>query len=92
MPSKLSDYIGAGTPILGIVPQGPSLETLERLGAWHVRPSEVNAISLALEDVIDYARNNSAKTCWRNESVREEFSINQVGKQYAAVLEKLAAI
>ena len=91
MPSKLSDYIGAGNPIIGIVPQGPALETLVKLGGWHAHPSDIDAISQALENVIDYVRQNINKNSWRNESVSWEFSIDQVGKQYAAVFEKLAA-
>ena len=88
MPSKLSDYIGSRTPILGIVPMGPANKTLHQLGAWQAYPSETASIVDALEDIIDYVRKNADTTSWCVQSMRREFCMDYVGKQYQAILER----
>lgn len=89
MPSKLSDYIGSRTPILGIVPEGPAHRTLQKLGAWHAHPLDIAAIASALENLIDYIRTSMDKTSWCVESARHEFSMDYVSAKYSEVLEKL---
>ncbi|MBX9726819.1 MAG: hypothetical protein K2X09_06100 [Rickettsiales bacterium] len=89
MPSKLSDYIGSGTPLLGIVPEGPAHRTLQKLGAWHAHPLDIAAIACALENLIDYIITSMDKTSWCVESARHEFSMDYVSAKYSEVLEKL---
>ena len=78
LPSKLAEYLGTGKPILGLTPgAGPSARVLRAAGMPVVGPSDVGAISAALEDLIDRAR------CGRLErtegcGVRDEFDARRV--------------
>jgi len=89
MPSKLSDYIGAGSPIVGIVPRGAAEETLEKLGGWHAHPSDAMEIATVLEKAINYIQQNSDKSSWSDEKERMKFSNKQVTLQYKAIIEKV---
>ncbi|MDF1684621.1 MAG: hypothetical protein P1U36_08205 [Legionellaceae bacterium] len=58
--SKLSDYLGANTPIVGLVPSGSSEDILSKLGAYYAHPSNIEGISDALEKTLDTIISNSS--------------------------------
>jgi glycosyltransferase involved in cell wall biosynthesis len=90
VPSKLADYIGANTPIVGMVPPGGAEEILRELRCAYARPSDVDAISKAVEQAVDRASGHSREP-WCDESRREAFSSDSIAGRFAAVLRKLAA-
>ncbi|MCG2591235.1 hypothetical protein LZ009_00390 [Ramlibacter sp. XY19] len=85
--SKVADYVGAGRPIVGIVPPGASQEAMQSLGAWHARPSDITGIESALEGAIDHVRTGySGSNC--NESFRSMLSGEHVARQFADIIRK----
>lgn len=88
LPSKLSDYMGANTPIVGIVPPGGSEDALNGLGCWHARPADIVGISQAIEGAVDYVKNASASS-WCDEDFRLTFSGEHVAKRFVDILEGL---
>ena len=88
LPSKLSDYMGANTPIVGIAPAGGSEDALKGLGCWHARPADIVGISQAIEGAVDYVKNASASG-WCDEAFRLTFSGENVAKRFVRILEGL---
>ena len=88
LPSKLSDYMGANTPIVGIAPAGGSEDALKGLGCWHARPANIVGISQAIEGAVDYVKNASASG-WCDETFRLTFSGEHVAKRFVRILEGL---
>lgn len=88
LPSKISDYIGADTPIVGLTPPGSSEDAMKRLGCWHARPSDIDGIEKAVEGAVDHVlqRNNAS---WCDRVYRESFSGRVVSQQFSQILEKL---
>lgn len=76
LPSKLIDYLGAGAPIMGIVPPGTSASLLKRLGGVTAdprRPEEViDALGKAIA-AIRRDRDGDRREPWGNPAVRAEF-------------------
>jgi len=85
LPSKLADYIGADTPIVGLTPPGGSEDALQGLNCWHARPSDINGISLALEKAINYVM-SSSKLGWCDTEFKARFSDLQVANQFDKIL------
>lgn len=85
LPSKVSDYMGANTPIVGLVPPGASKETLAGLGCWYSRPSDVVAIGNSIERAVEYvtAKDDSP---WCNEEFRQTFSGTHVAQRFLEIL------
>jgi hypothetical protein len=76
LPSKLIDYLGSGTPIMGIVPPGTSASLLERLGGFSADPREPRDVATALHHAISVARQRAARGVarpWGDARVRAEF-------------------
>ena len=88
LPSKLSDYMGANTPIVGIAPAGGSEDALKGLGCWQARPTDIFGISEAIEGAVDYVKNSSASG-WCDEEFRLTFSGEHVAKRFIRILEGL---
>ena len=88
LPSKLSDYMGANTPIVGIAPAGGSEDALKGLGCWRARPSDILGISQAIEGAVDYVANSSTSG-WCDESFRQTFSGDHVAKRFIDILEHI---
>ena len=88
LPSKLSDYIGANTPIVGIVPPGGSEDALKGLGCWYARPADITGISQAIEGAVDYVKNASGFG-WCDDAFRLTFSGEHVAKRFVRILEGL---
>ncbi|KRB09319.1 hypothetical protein [Achromobacter sp. Root170] len=88
LPSKLSDYIGADTPIVGLTPPGGSEDAMKHLGCWHARPSEVEDIEKAVEGAVDHVLRKDG-TDWCNQAYRDTFSGNRIAQRFGKILEGL---
>lgn len=88
LPSKLSDYLGANTPIVGMVPPGSSEDIMQQLNCWYSRPADIDKITDNLKNAIDYVNSKSSDP-WCNEVVRNQFSAQHVGTQFSEILESI---
>lgn len=88
LPSKLSDYVGANTPIVGLVPSGGSEDALEGLGCWYARPSDIDGIAKALEGAVEHVI-AAPLSPWCNGLFRESFSGAHVANKFISILEKI---
>jgi glycosyltransferase involved in cell wall biosynthesis len=89
LPSKLVDYLGAGVPILGIVPKGSSASLIQRMGGSVADPGDQRAIAATLAKALELCR--SAKKAgdskpWGQEDVRQEYAVERVEKQFMQIL------
>lgn len=73
VPSKLMDYMGAETPIIGIAPVGGCRDVLERLGYPCPGPADHVGIAAALESGIERIR--AGGTDWCREEVRRSYDL-----------------
>lgn len=83
--SKLSDYIGAGVPIVGLVPPGASEEALRGLGARYARPSDPAGVAQCIEDTVDLVRNGRPGE-WCKPGFSKTFDASVVAQQFARLL------
>jgi glycosyltransferase involved in cell wall biosynthesis len=88
VPSKLSDYMGARTPIVGISPPGGSEDILKGLGCWHARPHDIDGIARAVEAAVDYVGSGSREP-WCNEEYRRQFSNDLIAGRFIDILKNL---
>lgn len=88
LPSKLSDYVGANTPIVGLVPPGGSEDALKELGCWYASPSDIDGITKALEEAVNHVI-ESPSSPWCNLSFRKSFSGTQVADRFINILENI---
>lgn len=87
LPSKLVDYIGAGKPILGIVPPGASRQLIGRLGGPTADPRAPADVEQALLQAIDLARSvRATRTTWGEPLVRAGYQIEQVAAAFRDML------
>jgi glycosyltransferase involved in cell wall biosynthesis len=79
LPSKLVDYLGAGVPILGLVPPGSSEKLIRQVGGEVANPQDIT-------EIIDSLR-RSIGVCKRNNSENRSFpwGISEIRDQYLAV-------
>jgi glycosyltransferase involved in cell wall biosynthesis len=90
VPSKLADYIGADTPIVGIVSPGGAEEILRELRCDYAHPADIDGITYALEKAVDRATGRSVEP-WCDESRREAFESGRIAERFAAVLGEFVA-
>lgn len=93
LPSKLADYIGAGRPILGIVPPGASAQLIGRLGGEVVDPSDPEGSAAALSRSIEYCRGRRTEPGqgpWGKPDVRRQYEADGVAGCLARVLSEIA--
>ena len=88
LPSKLSDYMGALTPIVGLVPPGSSEDALMQLGCWRARPDDIEGISQAIEGAVGHVMNRPDAQ-WCNESYRDTFSGIRVAQRFTDIIARL---
>jgi glycosyltransferase involved in cell wall biosynthesis len=88
LPSKLADYVGSGTPILGLVPPGASRDVVESLGCWHARPGDVDGISHALEQALDHIQMNPDAP-WCDEHFKRSLSGEAIALEYKTVIDRI---
>ena len=84
MPSKLTDYIGANTPILGIVPSGECRDVLTALGAPVHNGADVEGIAASIEAMVD--RPPSARATWCDQRLRRSFDLRHRQDGLAAIV------
>jgi glycosyltransferase involved in cell wall biosynthesis len=80
VPSKLADYMGADTPIIGLATNGSSREILDGLECWITNPNDIAGIEKALESAINYVLNNRTDP-WCNEVFKNSFSLPSVSRK-----------
>jgi hypothetical protein len=86
VPSKLSDYMGARRPIVGIAPPGGSWDVLEKLQCWRASPADIEGVSRAIEGAVAFVQ-EGAQGQWCDEAYRMEHSAGTVAGRISAVLE-----
>ncbi len=89
LPSKLVDYIGAGQPILGIVPPGTSATLVQRLGGEVVNPLDTLGVAEALQRAIDFCSERRARHLrgsWGDAVVRQEYLAQRVATNLADIV------
>jgi len=92
--AKIVDYTGAGVPIVGIVPPGPTAELIAALGGWHGHPGRPQEGARALWAGLAEARRRAALDSpglWGEAAVRERYSAARVGGELAAIYRECAA-
>jgi glycosyltransferase involved in cell wall biosynthesis len=88
LPSKISDYFGANTPIVGIVPPGGSEDAMKELGAWHASPADTAGIAEALEKAINHVQDTPKKS-WCNHDFRVSFSGDAIASRFSQIIARL---
>lgn len=88
LPSKLSDYIGADTPIVGLTPPGGSEDAMKQLGCWHAQPSDIEGIEIAVESAVDHVLRRDGTT-WCDRAYRDSFSGRHIAQQFGDILGRL---
>ncbi len=89
LPSKLIDYIGAGKPIIGLVPRGASATLIQRLGGTAADPMDSIAIKKMLAEaiVLCHARRKEGVTApWGDQTVREQYRIETTAKDFFKIV------
>lgn len=86
VPSKLSDYIGSNTPIIGITPPGDIKDILDNLGATSIPPNDIGGIADAIETAVDQIF-TGPRNGWANATYRQKFSCDSVVQQFVSVIE-----
>jgi glycosyltransferase involved in cell wall biosynthesis len=89
MPSKLSDYIGAARPLIGLVPDGPIRTVIEDIGGWVANPGDVEQIENVLLRVITYIEKEPDPAVWLNAEVRRKFCSSQIAREYELAIAEL---
>lgn len=86
VPSKLSDYIGARTPIVGIIPCGVSEDVIKNLGGWSANPGDIEGIATAVQNAVDYVTGGTEES-WGNKEYRRNFSGQRVADCFVKIIE-----
>lgn len=86
LPSKLIDYLGSGTPILGIVPPGTSAELIRRLGGATADPRATADVARILGQAIEDARGRRVSRPWGRPEVRAEFEPRRNAAAFEAIV------
>lgn len=84
MPSKLTDYLGADRPILGIVPRGECRDILAALGAPVHDVFDVDGIARSIEAMVE--RPSAERASWCNQDLRRSFDLRERKNGLAALV------
>jgi glycosyltransferase involved in cell wall biosynthesis len=92
--AKIVDYTGAGVPIVGIVPPGPTADLIESLGGWHGHPGRpeqgARALLAGLEEARRRRQQNDSSP-WGDPTVRDRYSAETVGGELAEIYRECLA-
>jgi len=94
LPSKLIDYLGAGVPIMGIVPPGASATLLKRLDAVIADPRQPAEIVAGLRRALADARQRRLAgeiAPWGDPAIRAEYRIERTAAAFAEILRETVA-
>lgn len=94
LPSKLVDYLGAGVPILGIVPPGASARLISQMGGEVANPRELNVVVDALRQSIADCRQThgeNRKVPWGNAAVRQQYCADTVAERLHSIISEVVA-
>lgn len=86
--AKIVDYTGAGVPIVGIAPPGPTAELIQALGGWVAHPGRPAEGATALRAGIEEARRHredEQPAAWGKAEVRRRYGAGVVGAELAAI-------
>jgi glycosyltransferase involved in cell wall biosynthesis len=84
--AKIVDYTGAGVPIAGIVPPGPTAALIAELGGWVGHPGRPAEGARALRAGIEEARRRrGAAAPWGKPEVRARYGAATVGGELADI-------
>jgi hypothetical protein len=89
LPSKLIDYIGAGKPIIGLVPRGASATLIHRLGGTAADPLDAAAIRKMLVEAIALClarRKDGVTAPWGDPAVREQYRIETTAQDFFKIV------
>lgn len=92
LPSKLVDYLGAGVPVLGIVPPGAAASLIKTVGGITVDPSNGNELAPMLRRAIIEARRQKADkvtNSWGKTEVVQKYKIDVVSNEFSGILSEL---
>jgi glycosyltransferase involved in cell wall biosynthesis len=91
LPSKLIEYLGAGTPIFGIVPPGTSARLLARVGAKVADPRQPHEVAEGLRAALHLMhrqRSSGDRKNWGDAAVRAEFHVKRVQQGLIEIIEQ----
>lgn len=94
LPSKLVDYLGAGVPILGIVPPGASAKLISRMGGEVANPRDSGAVAEALRMALTSAKEQTqsgGSSPWGNEQVRQEYCAERVSEKLHEIISEVVS-
>lgn len=91
LPSKLVDYVGAGKPVLGVVPPGSSANLIARLGGSTADPANAEQVKAALSVSLREckARKSRPPAMWGDPAVRDQYAIGGVASEFMNLVENL---
>ena len=95
LPSKLIEYLGSGTPILGIVPPGTSARLLARVGAQVADPRQPDEVASGLRQalrLVHRRRSTAGRDVWGDDAVRAEFHVDKVRRDLMAIIREVAPL
>lgn len=91
LPSKLIEYLGAGVPIMGIVPPGASAQLIRRLGGVVVNPRDQAEVAAGIKSALELAQHRRASSdAWTNPAIRESYRVDIVAAGLRRILEETA--
>ena len=90
VPSKLSDYIGAGRPILALAPEGPIRDVVSEAGGWVADAQNVESIFLALSLMIDSMIDNTIDLIGHPNENRDRYSNQYITREYLGIVRRLS--
>ena len=92
LPSKLVEYLGAGVPILGIVPPGASARLIGRLGGRVANPVIQHEVAEVLRKCLEESwrrRASERASIWGVEEVRAEYRAEHVAQSFLKIIEEV---
>jgi hypothetical protein len=86
VPSKISDYLGADRPIVGVAPPGGALDMLDELGCRSAHPRDVERLASILSDAVDDAVRSRGGPGY-DEAVRRRLSGGRIAELFSDIIQ-----